>query len=114
MRITGIHILFVLVVLVNFLQAQDTTVIVDRKVVTLKQVVVRSNINVPAFIDRGKEDSKLNKAFSNLKIVGYSALNDIQMLDKKGKVKASLRSNTKQSVANGCRWMTVLSEETKG
>ena len=114
MRITGIHILLVFLFLVNVVQGQDTTVTVDKKVVTLKQVVVRSNLNVPAFIDRVKDDSTFYKAFRNLKILGYSALNDIQMLNKQGKVKASLRSNTKQSVGNGCRWMTVLSEETKG
>ena len=114
MRITFIYFWLILLAKVNGLQAQDTTVTVDKKVVTLKEVVVRSNLNVPAFIDRVKDDSTFYKAFRNLKVLGYSALNDIQMLDKKGKVKAYLRSNTKQHVANGCRWMTVLSEETKG
>src|SRR5687768_6259580 len=114
MRITPIYILLLLIIPATNLQAQDTTVTVDRKVVTLKQVVVRSNLNVPAFIDRVKDDSTFYKAFRNLKIIGYSSLNDIRMLDKKGKVKASLRSRTKQSTAKGCRWMTVLSEETSG
>lgn len=116
MKITNNHILCVFILQLLFVHgnAQDTTVVVDKKVVTLKQVVVRSNLNVPAFIDRVREDSTFYKAFRNLKILGYSALNDIQLLDKKGNIKASLRSKTKQSVANGCRWMTVLSEETKG
>jgi hypothetical protein len=116
MQITFHYILFafVLMLLSMRLTAQDSTVNVDKKVVTLKEVVVRSNLNVPAFIDRVKDDSTFYKAFRNLKILGYSALNDIQIFDKKGKPKASLRSRTKQQVANGCRWMSVLSEETKG
>ena len=114
MRTKFIHTLLLLTVIAGSLHAQDTTITVDRKVVTLKEVVVRSDLNVPAFIDRVKDDSTFYKAFRNLKIIGYSALNDIQMLDKKGKVKASLRSKTIQSVANGCRWMKVLSEETTG
>jgi hypothetical protein len=61
-----------------------------------------------------KEDSTFYKAFRNLKVLGYSALNDIQILNKNGNIKASLRSRTKQMVGNGCRWMTVLSEDVTG
>ena len=93
--------------------AQDT-VTIEKKVVTLTEVVVRSNLNVPAFINRVKEDTTFYKAFRNLKILGYTALNDVQMLDKKNRVTASLKSRTRQLVKNGCRWMEVLQEEAKG
>lgn len=96
------------------LQAQDSSVVIEKKVLTLKEVVVRSNLNVPKFIDRIKEDTTFYKAFRNLKVLGYSALNDVQLFDKKGKVKASLKSKTKQHVHAGCRWMTTLSETVKG
>ncbi|HUR10186.1 MAG TPA: hypothetical protein VM012_02385 [Flavitalea sp.] len=96
------------------LLAQDSTITLEKKVLTLKEVVVRSNLNVPAFIDRVKNDTTFYKAFKNLKILGYTALNDVQMLDKKGKVKASLRSRTRQHVGNRCRWMSVQSEQVKG
>src|SRR5258708_3929316 len=57
--------------------SQDSTVIVSKKVITLKEVVVRSNLNVAAFIDRVKNDTTFYKAFRNLRILGYTALNDV-------------------------------------
>jgi hypothetical protein len=102
-----------------FLQAapvfsQDSILKVDKKVVTLKEVVVRSNLNVPAFIERVKTDTSFHKAFKNLKVLGYTALNDVRMLNKNGEVKASLHSKTVQSVRNGCRSMQTLDEKTSG
>ncbi len=96
------------------LAQQDSTIKVDKKIVTLKEVVVRSNLNVPMFIDRVKNDTSFYKAFKNLKILGYTALNDVRMLDRKGEMKASLQSRTIQSVHNGCRSMQVHDEKTTG
>jgi hypothetical protein len=99
----------------NGLVAQtDSSVTVNKKVITLKEVVVRNNLNVPAFIDRVKDDTTFYKAFRNLKILGYTALNDIRMMNKKGVVKATLNSKTKQSVDGHCRWMEVLEEKATG
>ena len=92
----------------------DSTVTVNKKVITLKEVVVRSNLNVPAFIDRVREDTTFYKAFRNLKILGYTALNDIRMMKKNGKIKATLNSKTKQVTQNNCRWMEVLEEKSTG
>jgi hypothetical protein len=97
-----------------FALSQDSTVTVDHKVITLKEVVIRSNLNIASFIDRIKEDTSFYKAFRNLKILGYTALNDVRMMDKKGKIQASLDSRTQQLVKNGCRWMQVLEEKTSG
>ncbi|MBO9566521.1 MAG: hypothetical protein J7621_27345 [Niastella sp.] len=93
---------------------KDSSVKVNNKVVTLKEVVVRSNLNVPAFIDRVKEDTTFYKAFRNLKVLGYKALNDIRMQEKDGKVKATLNSRTQQVVKDSCRWMKVLEEIATG
>src|SRR6478672_8382552 len=93
---------------------QDSILRVDKKVVTLKEVVVRSNLNVPAFIDRVKNDTSFHKAFKNLKILGYTALNDIRMLNKENQQKASLQSRTVQSVQHGCRSMQTFDEKTTG
>lgn len=95
-------------------QTRDTAIKVDKKVVTLKEVVVRSNLNVPAFIHRIQEDTTFYKAFRNLRIIGYTALNDVRMLDKKGKEKATLYSRTKQTAKDSCRWMEVQEERTTG
>ena len=65
--------------------AQDSLVTVQNKTVTLKEVVVRNNLNVPAFIERIRNDTTFYKAFRNLKVLGYTSLNDIRMLDKKEK-----------------------------
>lgn len=88
--------------------------IISRKIITLKEVVVRNNLNVAGFIDRVQRDTSFYKAFKNLRILGYTAFNDIRMKDKKGEIKATLQSKTKQSVHNGCRSMEVLSEKTSG
>lgn len=93
---------------------KDTAVSVNNKVITLKEVVVRSNLNVPAFINRVKEDTTFYKAFRNLKVLGYKALNDIRMLEKNGQAKATLSSRTQQLVKDSCRWMMVLEEITTG
>lgn len=87
---------------------------VSDRIVTLREVVVRNNLNVPAFIERVRRDTSFYKAFKNLKVLGYTALNDIRMTDKKGKVKSTLQSKTRQSVDKGCRTMEVLEEKITG
>jgi hypothetical protein len=84
------------------------------KMISLSEVVVRSDINVPKFIDRVKNDTTFYKAFKNLHVLGFTSLNDIRIVDKKGNQKASLQSKTKQNRADGCRTMDVLSETTQG
>lgn len=94
--------------------AQDSSVTVEKNVITLKEVVVRSDLNVPAFIERVKNDTTFYKAFRNLKVLEYTSLNDIRILDKKGKTKASLNSRTRQHRNNNCRWTEILEEKTTG
>lgn len=94
--------------------AQDSSVNFEKTAVTLKEVVVRSNLNVPAFIKRVKDDTTFHKAFLNLKVLGYTSLNDIRMIDKKGNAKATLVSKTRQETGNGCRWMHTLEEKSTG
>ena len=92
----------------------DTTVTIGSKIITLSTVVLDNKLNVPAFIDRVKNDSSFYKAFKNLRTVNYSAINDIRMNNKSGKLDASLNSHTKQIVLNGCRTMQVLDETATG
>jgi hypothetical protein len=93
---------------------KDTTINVNKKVVTLKEVVVRSHLDVPTFIERVKNDTSFLKAFKNLRILGYSALNDIRMLDKNNHEKASLQSKTVQTVHHGCRSMQTFDQKITG
>lgn len=104
----------VFLVISGTVPAQDSLVKVQNKTVTLREVVVRNNLNVAAFIERIKNDTTFYKAFRNLKVVGYTSLNDIRMLDKKDEVSGSLYSRTRQHVNNGCRYTQVLEEQTSG
>ena len=63
---------------------------------------------------RVQDDTTFYKAFRNLKVLGYTSLNDVRMLDKSGKVKASLNSRTRQEEKGGCRWMHTLEEKHSG
>lgn len=93
---------------------QKDTVIVNNKVITLSEIIIRNNVNVPSFIERVKNDTTFYKAFRNLRILQFTSLNDIRMLDKKDKVKASLFSRTRQWAQNGCRHTIVEEEQVTG
>jgi len=84
------------------------------KMITLSEVVVRTGMDVPGFLQRVKNDTTFYKAFRTLHILGFTALNDIRMMNKDGTVKASLQSKTRQNVGNGCRTMDILEETTGG
>lgn len=107
---------FFLIILATTYLAQEDTSDVEavRRSVQLSEVIVRSDLNVPRFLRRIKNDSSYYKAFKNLHILGYSALNFIQMRNKNGSVRATLNSKTRQNVAGGCRTMDVLEETATG
>ncbi len=94
--------------------AQTDTVIDGKKVITLNSVTIDKNFNVPSFINRIKNDSSYYKAFRNLHVIGFTSINDIRMLDKKGGLNASLFSRTKQVRKNNCRTMQVIEEKATG
>src|ERR687889_924889 len=77
-------------------QEGSTDVEAVRRMVNLSEVVVRSDLNVPKFLQYIKNDTTFYKAFRNLRILGFTALNDIRMFNKKGTVVASLQSKTRQ------------------
>lgn len=92
----------------------DSTVQVGKKMIVLKEVVINNKLNVPAFIDRVRNDTSFYKAFRNLRILGFTSINDIRMLRKNGTVKAALVSRTKQIREHNCRKMEVLAETPIG
>ena len=107
---------FLLLFFCSLAGAQDQldTMFVGKKVITLSDVVIDRNLNVPGFINKIKNDSSYYKAFKNLHIIGFTAMNDIRLLDKKGGLDASLFSKTKQMRKNNCRSMQVLDETVTG
>lgn len=95
--------------------SQDTSEIeVLGRETVLAEVVIRNGLDVNKFLQRVKNDTTFYKAFRTLRILGFTSLNDIRMLEKNGKVRASLYSKTKQNRANGCRTMEVLEQQTSG
>jgi hypothetical protein len=84
------------------------------KMINLSEVIVRTDINVPKFIDRVKNDTTFYKAFKNLHVLGFTSFNDISIVDKNGKQKAAMQSKTRQVRTNGCRTTETLSETTQG
>lgn len=94
--------------------SQDTSVIIDEHRFTLSEVVVRNNFDYKTLLSQIKEDTTFYKAFRNLRVLGFSSYNDIKMMDKKGAVKASLYSKTRQNRSEGCRTMDVLEENVTG
>lgn len=102
--------------LTGYSQEEQDSIDTERlaKMVNLTEVIVRTDLNVPKFIDRVKKDTTFYKAFRTLHIVGFTSWNDIRIRDKKGKVKASLLSKTRQVRSGNCRTMEILSEKTTG
>ncbi len=95
-------------------KSQDTTIIIDNKKITLPEVIVRNHFDYKKLLQQIKEDTTFYKAFRNLRILNYTSFNDIKMLDKAGKVKASLFGKTQQQRSVGCRTVTILEEQTAG
>ncbi len=94
--------------------AGDTLVQTGAKMITLSEVVLNNRLNVPAFIQRIRDDSSFYKAFRNLRVLGFSAINDIRMLDKNGQTQAALYSKSRQYRDSNCRRMQVLEEQVTG
>lgn len=94
--------------------APDSIINLGKKSITLSEVVVNNKLNVPVFIDRIKNDTSFYKAFRNLRILEFTAINDIRMNNSTGKIKAGLRSKTKQLRVNNCRIMETLEEQVTG
>ncbi len=84
------------------------------KMITLSEVVVRNDLNVPDFIDRVKKDKTFYQAFKNLRFLSFSSLNNIEMRDKKGRLVATLNSKTEQTYQGGCRTMKKDYEKVTG
>lgn len=104
----------IVILAANDLRAQDTTVTFEGRQYTLPEVIVGDSKEYLKFLSRIKNDTTFYKAFRNLRVLNFSAFNDIKMLDRKRRVKASMFSRTRQVRANGCRKTEVLEERTTG
>lgn len=106
--------LFSLLFFVSFCRAQDTTVILENKAFMLPEVIVHSNMDYARILKRIQEDTTFYKAFRTLHTIGFSAYNDIRMLDKNDNTEASYSSKTTQYRQGGCRTMQAENVKTTG
>ena len=60
------------------------------KMVSLTEVVIRTDLNVARFIEQVKNDTTFYKAFRYLHLLNFTSWNDIRIKDKKGKSGKSL------------------------
>ena len=95
-------------------QPKDSVITIGKKMVTLSEIVVDNQLNVPVFINRIKNDTTFYKAFRNLHVLGFSSINDIRMLKKDGTAEASLFSKTKQVRQGNCRITQIIEEQVTG
>ena len=110
--------IFTLLIVFSFFSslAQDTaryrgmTVNLDEVIVEAKRV----GFDVNSFIKRVEEDTTFYRAFKNLHIVGFNAINDIRILARDGGTQASLYNRTRQTVKGRCRTMQVTDEKVTG
>ena len=98
----------------NKIELKDSSGLVGKKIITLSAVVINNKLNVPAFIARIKNDTSFYKAFRNLYVLNYTAINDVRMIDKNNNSLATLSSKTRQLFDSNCRRMEVLNEQTTG
>jgi hypothetical protein len=107
-------LLFISLFLVSQSWAQDTSFQVANQSFTLADAIVRNNFDYKAVLEKIKRDTSFYKAFKNLRTIGYSSFNHIEMYDKNQKMVASLDSRTRQNKIGACRTMDVLEEKTFG
>lgn len=111
------YLLLLLLLPVLPVLAQDTA-LYKGMTINLDEVVVKAKrigFDVNGFIKRVEDDTTFYRAFKNLRLVGFTADNDIRITDKRGgKTIASLKSHTRQIMKGNCRSMEVLDEKTTG
>jgi hypothetical protein len=115
MRISGFFFMMLLFAKSTSAQIKsDTVVTAGNKVITLSEVIVNNKLNIPVFIERIKNDSSFYKAFRNLHIIGFTAINDIRMNNSDGVAQATLHSTTKQIRKDNCRSMITQEQLVMG
>lgn len=118
---SNLYFLKVLILLIsnlfvlNLLQAQDSLRGKIYEGMYLDEVLVQAtrqgDFNPKKFINQIKQDTTFYKAFKTLRLHSYSMMNDIEILDKRGEVRDSYHSISKQKVAQKCRTMTIEHEK---
>ncbi len=90
-------------------QVRDASSIFSQPV-QLDSFVISNGFDVNAFIARVRVDSTFYKAFKSMRLIPYTAANNILVFGKIGDTIASMHSKTRQKIVDGCR-ITVTDEE---
>ncbi len=92
----------------------DSTIKIGQKIITLSEVVIDNKLNVPAFVEKIKNDTSFYKAFKNLRVLNFTSINDVRMNKNNGDAKATLHSKTQQIRTTHCRKMHTIEETITG
>jgi hypothetical protein len=85
--------------------------------VTMDAVVIkaaRAGWDVQAFIKRVQTDTTFFKAFKSMRVVPYTAINNIRVYNNDNSIEASMQSKTMQHVFKTCRTMQTFDSKTTG
>ena len=86
-------------------------------VIFMDSVVItasKKGFDVNDFMAMVQADESFYQAFRNLRHLTYEFDNDIQLYDKKGKIKAAYKSRAIQTSNGDCRTMKIRDEQVKG
>jgi len=101
----------------QFVNESDTLrpgdTILANQSLTLPVVIVNS-VNSDQLLKRIKNDTSFYKAFKTLRVINYHSDNHIEVYNKKGKVKASYKSQAEQIRSGNCRTTKILDQQTTG
>lgn len=99
------------------ISAQKDTIEFSTFAVKLDSIVVtasKKGFDVEDFIKMVQKDESFYRAFRNIRTLSYFSNNDIQAFSKKGNLKASYKSITKQTSDGRCRTMDTFEEVIAG
>lgn len=94
---------------------EDTSIFkypINMDAVTIK--ASRDGWDVKGFIERVQHDTTFYKAFLTMRLMPYTATNDIKVFNKKEKVQASFYNESQQYRRGNCRTMSFANERVTG
>ena len=77
-------------------------------------IASKSGFDVPAFIQRVKDDTTFYKAFKTLRLIGFTSEDNFWAYDQKGNIMASYTALARQTRHNGCRTLQILQQKITG
>ncbi len=111
-------IIFIFSLLSTLIFGQNPSITQDiSAIIFLDSFVVtasKKGFEVADFIEIVQQDESFFRAFHNLRFTPHIASNEVEIFNKKEKIKAANYHRIQQFIVGNCRMMDYLSEEIKG